>query len=77
MEPTHSRMKADRAASVHTPSEHDTHSSSAVIKSLVSPGQSNRDIATQLFHQPSTVVYHLHMVFRKLGVTSRTNSPAG
>jgi hypothetical protein len=30
-------------------SEHDTHSSSAVIGSLVRPGQSNRNIATQLF----------------------------
>jgi DNA-binding CsgD family transcriptional regulator/predicted ATPase len=42
------------------------------IARFVAQGLSNRDVAAQLFLSPRTIDFHLRNVFRKLGISSRT-----
>jgi DNA-binding CsgD family transcriptional regulator len=42
------------------------------VARFVAEGGTNRDVAAQLFLSHRTVSYHLHNVYRKLGITSRT-----
>ncbi|MBV8951326.1 MAG: LuxR family transcriptional regulator, partial [Actinobacteria bacterium] len=61
----HARSRSVESRNQLTPQE-------AQVAQLVAQGATNNDIAVQLFITPRTVEYHLHKVFRKVGVKSRT-----
>jgi DNA-binding CsgD family transcriptional regulator len=59
------RKRSSDAGEQLTPQE-------ARVADLVAQGGTNAEIAAQMFVSPSTVEYHLHKVYRKLGIRSRT-----
>jgi DNA-binding CsgD family transcriptional regulator len=61
----HARVRSVETSNQLTPQE-------AQIARLVAEGATNNEVAAQLFITPRTVEYHLHKIFRKVGVKSRT-----
>ena len=48
------------------------HAAGAARGRAVRRGASNREIAAELFLAPKTIEFHLHQIYRKPGVRSRT-----
>jgi DNA-binding CsgD family transcriptional regulator len=66
------RASGERARSRTPETALDLTPQEARVASLAAEGSSNSEIAEQLFISPGTVEYHLVKVFRKLGVSSRS-----
>jgi DNA-binding CsgD family transcriptional regulator len=69
---TELRATGERTRARSPESSFDLTPREAGVADLAAAGASNTDIAAQLFISPSTVEHHLASVFRKLGITSRT-----